>query len=175
MPPPKSFSEFPAAFFFSIVWALPVFSAPAISSPPHFVFSMVTKCFEDFLALFLIISYFVTVQSQADLSKKGDECLHSWTLFCTNLFGGYATLRKYEVFSRLALNSSLILKIKQAGLMWKMTVQSVKMKNVRSDWRDRGVISRLTKWNLKGIIICVHLNWWWNKMCEFCWGMVEIK
>ena len=49
-------------------------------------------------------SLFVTVQRQADLSKKSDECLHSRALFCINLFGGYATPRKRQ-FSRLALNS----------------------------------------------------------------------
>ena len=48
---------------------------------------------------------YVTVQSQADLSKKSDECLHSRALFCINLFGGYASPRKHAVFSRLALNS----------------------------------------------------------------------
>ena len=52
-----------------------------------------------------ICSLFVTVQSQADLSKKSDECLHSRALFCINLFGGYASPRKHGVFSRLALNS----------------------------------------------------------------------
>ena len=44
--------------------------------------------------------YFVIVQSQADLSKKRDECSHSRALFCINLFGGYATLRKHAVFSK---------------------------------------------------------------------------
>lgn len=52
-----------------------------------------------------ICSLFVTVQSQIDLSKKSDECLHSRALFCINLFGGYASPRKHVVFSRLALNS----------------------------------------------------------------------
>ena len=50
----------------------------------------------------------MTVQSQADLSKKSGECLHSRALFCINLFGGYASPRKHVVFSRLALNSYAI-------------------------------------------------------------------
>ena len=57
----------------------------------------------------ILITHMVTVQSQADLHKKCDECLHSRALFSKNLFGGYATPRKHTVFSRLALNSYIIL------------------------------------------------------------------
>ncbi|MBO5488622.1 MAG: hypothetical protein J5972_01815 [Eubacterium sp.] len=47
-----------------------------------------------------ICSLFVTVQSQADLSKKSDECLRSRALFCINLFGGYVSPRKQTFANR---------------------------------------------------------------------------
>ena len=76
----------------------------------------------------IIFYYFlVTVQSQADLSKKSDECLHSRALFCINLFGGYASPRKHIVFSRLALNDLFLPRcVSEATVQYHRHVYSIR-------------------------------------------------